>query len=67
MRRVSEAFGQLERKVEQEAGQGGHMAIPSGPGLGIRIDEDAVMRGAATGHRWRPPLWRHGDGSFAEW
>lgn len=49
------------------AAQGGHMAIPSGPGLGIRIDEDAVMRGAATGHRWRPPLWRHGDGSFAEW
>lgn len=45
----------------------GHMAIPSSPGLGIRIDEDAVMRGAATGHRWRPPLWRHGDGSFAEW
>jgi galactonate dehydratase len=45
----------------------GHMAIPKGPGLGITINEDAVIRGAAIGHRWRPPVWRHEDGSFAEW
>jgi galactonate dehydratase len=45
----------------------GHVAIPGGPGLGIEIDEDAVARGAAQGHRWRPPVWRHEDGSFAEW
>ncbi len=45
----------------------GHVAIPAGPGLGIEIDEDAVVRGAAQGHRWRPPVWRHEDGSFAEW
>ena len=45
----------------------GHVAIPKGPGLGITINEEAVVRAAATGHRWRPPLWRHGDGSFAEW
>jgi len=45
----------------------GHCAIPQGPGLGITINEDAVARGAAIGHRWRPPLWRHEDGSFAEW
>ena len=45
----------------------GHCAIPRGPGLGITINEDAVARGAAIGHRWRPPLWRHEDGSFAEW
>jgi galactonate dehydratase len=45
----------------------GHVAIPDGPGLGIAINEDAVTRAAAIGHRWRPPAWRHEDGSFAEW
>jgi galactonate dehydratase len=45
----------------------GYIAIPKGPGLGITINEDAVARGAAAGHRWRPPVWRHEDGSFAEW
>jgi galactonate dehydratase len=45
----------------------GHVAIPTGPGLGITINEDAVKRGVAAGHRWRPPVWRHEDGSFAEW
>ena len=45
----------------------GHVAIPTGPGLGITVNEEAVKRGAATGHRWRPPVWRHEDGSFAEW
>jgi galactonate dehydratase len=45
----------------------GFVAIPGGPGLGIEINEEAVARGAAIGHRWRPPVWRHEDGSFAEW
>jgi galactonate dehydratase len=45
----------------------GHVAIPQGPGLGITINEEAVTRAAAIGHRWRPPVWRHEDGSFAEW
>ena len=45
----------------------GFMEIPRGPGLGLNIDEDAVMAGAKTGHRWRNPVWRHADGSFAEW
>ncbi|MEU6641871.1 galactonate dehydratase [Saccharomonospora sp. NPDC046836] len=37
------------------------------PGLGVRIDEDAVRKADREGHRWRPPVWRHDDGSFAEW
>lgn len=45
----------------------GHLAIPQGPGLGIRIDEAVVVRNAADGHRWRAPVWRHRDGSVAEW
>ena len=45
----------------------GFVAIPQGPGLGIEVDEDVVKRRAAIGHRWRNPIWRHQDGSFAEW
>lgn len=46
---------------------GGHVERPLGPGLGIEIDEKAVRRPAAEGHRWRNQAWRHADGSFAEW
>jgi galactonate dehydratase len=45
----------------------GHVSRPLGPGLGVEIDEVAVRRAAETGHTWRSPLWRHEDGSFAEW
>uniref|UniRef100_UPI00101DBB7E galactonate dehydratase n=1 Tax=Promicromonospora panici TaxID=2219658 RepID=UPI00101DBB7E len=45
----------------------GSVAIPQGPGLGIEVDEDYVRERAADGHRWRNPVWRHADGSFAEW
>ncbi|GAN88192.1 galactonate dehydratase [Komagataeibacter intermedius] len=45
----------------------GTVAIPDGPGLGIEINEDYVREKAAEGHRWRNPVWRHADGSVAEW
>lgn len=45
----------------------GYVAIPDGPGLGVEIDEDYVKERAKEGHRWRNPIWRHKDGSFAEW
>ncbi len=45
----------------------GHVAIPDAPGLGVEINEDYVRARAADGHRWRNPVWRHVDGSFAEW
>lgn len=47
--------------------QDGMVAIPKGPGLGIDVNEDYVRERAAMGHRWRNPVWRHADGSFAEW
>ena len=40
---------------------------PTGPGLGIEVDEAAVRRAAERGHAWRTPLWRHADGSLAAW
>jgi galactonate dehydratase len=45
----------------------GHADRPLGPGLGVTIDEQAVRRADQSGHAWRNPLWRHADGSFAEW
>jgi galactonate dehydratase len=45
----------------------GYVGRPTGPGLGIEIDEAAVRRAAETGHHWQTPLWRHPDGSLAEW
>jgi galactonate dehydratase len=45
----------------------GYLPIPEKPGLGVTIDEDAVREVAKEGHRWRNPVWRHQDGSFAEW
>ena len=47
--------------------QKGHLSIPTGPGLGIEIDEARVIAAAKVGHRWRAPIWRHDDGSIAEW
>jgi len=45
----------------------GFVRIPDGPGLGITVNQAYVDERAAVGHRWRNPLWRHDDGSVAEW
>ncbi|MBV6638846.1 MAG: galactonate dehydratase [Mameliella sp.] len=47
--------------------ENGFISIPQGPGLGIELDEDVITERAAQGHRWRAPVWRHADGSIAEW
>jgi galactonate dehydratase len=45
----------------------GYLPIPEGPGLGITIDEAAVREVSKERHRWRNPIFRLQDGSFAEW
>jgi galactonate dehydratase len=45
----------------------GYVKIPDLPGLGIEINEDHVKKMAEIGHNWRNPIWRHTDGSVAEW
>lgn len=47
--------------------QDGYIALPSGPGLGIVINEKVVQEGARQGHRWSNPVWRLDDGTVAEW
>jgi len=45
----------------------GHVAIPDGPGLGVEIDESHVREMAERDVDWHNPVWRHDDGSVAEW
>jgi len=43
----------------------GYIEIPTGPGLGIELDEAAVAK--MTGHDWRNPESYEEDGSVADW
>jgi galactonate dehydratase len=45
----------------------GFLKLPTGPGLGVEVNEDALIRAAQTPHNWKNPLWRNADGSVAEW
>ncbi|GGH84530.1 galactonate dehydratase [Pullulanibacillus pueri] len=45
----------------------GFVAMPTAPGLGIEINEAYVREMAQMGHDWKNPVWRHPDGSVAEW
>ncbi|PZS18899.1 MAG: galactonate dehydratase [Pseudonocardiales bacterium] len=44
---------------------------PRAPGLGVDLDEKAIVTAAAWGreheHEWRTPVWWHEDGGLAEW
>ena len=45
----------------------GFIGIPEKPGLGIDIDEEKVIEASKIGHNWKNPIWRHTDGTVAEW
>jgi galactonate dehydratase len=44
----------------------GYVDLPEGPGLGVTVDE-AVIEARAGEVDWHNPVWRHDDGSIAEW
>lgn len=45
----------------------GFMNLPGKPGLGVEVNEALVLEENERPHRWRNPVWRHEDGSVAEW
>jgi galactonate dehydratase len=45
----------------------GYVDLLQNPGLGISINEEFVRNQAGIGHNWKNPVWRHKDGSIAEW
>ena len=46
---------------------GGHIRALPKPGLGVEIDEERLRHAHRNPPDWRNPLWRHADGSVAEW
>ena len=44
----------------------GHVELPTAPGLGIEVDEDALAGQLYDGSWETPRLW-HADGSLADW
>lgn len=44
-----------------------HNAFMQEQSLGIQVNEEYVRKMAQKGHRWRNPVWRHKDGTIAEW
>lgn len=47
--------------------EGGYIRPPRLPGLGVDIDEALVIERSRSAPDWRNPVWRHADGSVAEW
>ncbi|MCP3032903.1 galactonate dehydratase [Halobacillus sp. A1] len=47
--------------------QSGAVNMPEGPGLGIEINEERVKEASKEAHQWKNPIWRHADGTVAEW
>ncbi|NHZ39566.1 MULTISPECIES: galactonate dehydratase [Massilia] len=47
--------------------EGGYIAALTRPGLGVEVDEERVIEASKNAPDWRNPLWRHEDGSVAEW
>ncbi|QGZ40458.1 galactonate dehydratase [Pseudoduganella flava] len=45
----------------------GYFAPLPKPGLGVIVDEERVIAASQSAPDWRNPLWRHPDGSVAEW
>ena len=46
--------------------QDGFVGLPKGPGLGVTMDQQ-VIKDRAGDVDWHNPVWRHDDGSIAEW
>ena len=45
----------------------GWVDMPQKPGLGVDVNKELVIEENKTPHNWKNPVWRHGDGSVAEW
>ncbi|EEG72452.1 galactonate dehydratase [[Clostridium] hylemonae] len=45
----------------------GFASLPRLPGIGAEINRDLVVSENETPHTWKNPVWRHEDGSVAEW
>ena len=45
----------------------GFVDLPHIAGLGVEVNRELVIEENKTPHNWKNPVWRHADGSVAEW
>ena len=45
----------------------GWVEFPRGAGLGVEVNRELIIEENKTPHSWKNPVWRHADGSIAEW
>ena len=45
----------------------GYVKLPTKPGLGVEVNKALVLEENEHPHQWKNPVWRHKDGSIAEW
>lgn len=46
---------------------GGSVELPKKAGLGVEVNKELVLEENEHPHHWKNPVWRHADGSIAEW
>ncbi len=64
--RDAELLDYVLNKDDFRIDQGYIHALPK-PGLGVEINEELVIAASQNAPDWRTPVWRHADGSIAEW
>jgi galactonate dehydratase len=62
----AELLDYVKNKQDFKISDGYIKPLPK-PGLGVEVDEDYVKEMAKEGCDWKNPIWRHQDGSIAEW
>ena len=45
----------------------GYVNLPVKPGLGVIVNKNLVLEESKSPVQWKNPVWRHEDGSIAEW
>ncbi len=45
----------------------GYVKLPTKPGIGVEVNKELVLEENMNPHQWKNPVWRHKDGSVAEW
>ena len=45
----------------------GYIDLPKKAGLGVIMNKELIIEENQNPHSWKNPIWRHQDGSIAEW
>ncbi len=55
------------KNAEDFAFSDGFIQLPRLPGIGVSVNKELVLAENEQPHSWKNPVWRHRDGSIAEW